>query len=204
MILLVNKKLFFFASKDTYNGTCLYPGIVRVLKASHHVTQADLSTPIAETWSHFTPPVLPQLQHHDTSGSISGKQGRGHCSQYCSAFPPPPLLPGSETALSGPFSHSLGGRELPDTQHPLGLLLETTKKEEDVLMLEGNRLSEVDNILPKLNSFHHPQMPQGPSVMLKSSASTTYLTQHAQENLAPPALHTLVLTRMPPPAAPAP
>lgn len=57
-------------------------------------------------------------------------------------------------------------------------------------MLEGNRLSEVDNILPKLNSFHHPQMPQGPSVMLKSSASTTYLTQHAQGNLAPqPSTH---------------
>ena len=39
-----------------------------------------------------------------------------------------PLLPGSEVSLSGPSSHPLGGRELPDTQHLWGLLLQTTKK----------------------------------------------------------------------------
>ena len=40
-------------------------------------------------------------------------------------FHPPPLLPGSEMALSDPSSHSLGSRELPDTHYLLGLLLET-------------------------------------------------------------------------------
>lgn len=92
VILLVNKNCFSFSQRSPkMRHPCLsFTQVFLPLKARHHITQADLSTPRAETVSRHTTKgatcVLPQHQHGNPNGPISGKQEIGHFSKHSCDF----------------------------------------------------------------------------------------------------------------------
>lgn len=142
---------------------CLYPGIVQALKASHHITQADLSAPRAETWCHFTPRKTPPMSFPSSNmatpmGPFQGNKIRD-TSANTPAFPSSPTVSQLRNGTGWSLQSFL--RWQGATGHMTHIGLETKTPSRSRRMYQ-----RWITFCIKLYRFHHPWTLQGPRVML--------------------------------------